>query len=110
MTEQQSETTEEPVLYIGFWARFIAFLVDSIAASLILAPLATKVAAHPATRIDARVVLVRSMGSLTDQFRCRVRDAHRVRSWRRPTAWSRIESWTCAQGAVVGPQLTARCW
>ena len=43
MSVQQNDIEDEPVLYIGFWARFVAFLIDSIAASLILAPLATKV-------------------------------------------------------------------
>jgi uncharacterized RDD family membrane protein YckC len=31
------------VEYLGFWARFVAFLIDSTAASLILAPLASRV-------------------------------------------------------------------
>jgi len=32
-----------PVIYLGFWARFVAFLIDSTAATLILAPVTARV-------------------------------------------------------------------
>lgn len=38
-----SEENTEPTEYVGFWARFIAFLIDSIAATLLIAPLAAQV-------------------------------------------------------------------
>ncbi len=38
-----TEAGEEDVHYVGFWARFVAFLIDSTAASIIMAPLATRV-------------------------------------------------------------------
>ena len=38
MNQTTSETNEE-VRYVGFWARFLAFLIDSIAATLLIAPL-----------------------------------------------------------------------
>ena len=36
-------TADEDVHYLGFWARFVAFLIDSTAASIVLAPLAAAV-------------------------------------------------------------------
>ena len=38
------ETDNSPIQYLGFWARFVAFLVDSTVASIIMAPLVTKIA------------------------------------------------------------------
>ncbi len=44
MTEnEKNETREKPAEYIGFWARFVAFLIDSTAATLLMAPLAAMV-------------------------------------------------------------------
>ena len=34
-------TDQTDTVYVGFWARFVAFLIDSTAASLLLAPLVT---------------------------------------------------------------------
>lgn len=40
MSEEQTIANEEKdVKYLGFWARFVAFLIDSIAVSLVLTPL-----------------------------------------------------------------------
>ena len=44
MTDQANievTTDDEAVHYIGFWARFVAFMLDSIVASLLMVPLAT---------------------------------------------------------------------
>ena len=38
-----SEQVAEPVQYLGFWARFVAFLIDSTAATIILAPVINKI-------------------------------------------------------------------
>ena len=38
MNQATSETNEE-VRYVGFWARFLAFLIDSTAATFLIAPL-----------------------------------------------------------------------
>ena len=37
--KQATVKTNEEVRYVGFWARFLAFLIDSIAATLLIAPL-----------------------------------------------------------------------
>ena len=36
------EDPAEPVHYVGFWARFVAFFVDSAAATILIAPLASR--------------------------------------------------------------------
>lgn len=38
-----TEKTQHEVNYLGFWARFVAFLIDSTAASLLMAPLASRI-------------------------------------------------------------------
>ena len=70
MTEQ-SETTHAPIVYVGFWARFVAFLIDSIAASLILAPLATKVLGELVLSdydLSDQAQMSELLGRLTTQF------------------------------------------
>ena len=44
MSESETEipSDEAPVQYLGFWARFVAFLIDSTAATIILAPLTAR--------------------------------------------------------------------
>ncbi len=38
-----TETTSIEPEYLGFWARFVAFLIDSTAASIVMAPLTVRV-------------------------------------------------------------------
>ena len=47
-----------PVQYVGFWARFVAFLVDSLLALLLLSPIIEMFMAHPQT--DLQGLLVKS--------------------------------------------------
>lgn len=39
----EAAITEEPIVYVGFWARFVAFLIDSTVASLIMSPLVIRI-------------------------------------------------------------------
>ena len=43
--QQTSEgaVNNAPVIYVGFWARFVAFLIDSTVASLIMSPLVVRI-------------------------------------------------------------------
>lgn len=38
-----TETVSAGAIYVGFWARFVAFLIDSTVATLILAPVSARV-------------------------------------------------------------------